>query len=294
MGNFIGVDDDLKVVESFEEAAESILRMMSKFIHINTLFIAKNDKCTNEIVKVLNRENTLLEEGDSLPFEETFCKLSVDKGKQILIIPDINENDLTLSLNVTKNLGGGCFIGIPIYYKDGENYGTICGLDTKPFQFTESHLELFETMASLLTYVLELDSAHKQIENLSAPFVPITKGVAILPIIGIITEQRVENIIFLALKKSQQLSLEYLIIDLSGISQMNDLVSEALLKIGSLLKLIGVTPILTGIYPGIALKAVNSDVASQDIMIEANLERALNKIGFILEKSKEKDKETKS
>ncbi|MEI2404637.1 STAS domain-containing protein, partial [Niallia taxi] len=192
--------------------------------------------------------------------------------------------DLTKSLEVTKNLGTGCFIGIPIYSGDGENYGTLCGLDTKNIQFNHSHIDLFETMASLLSYVLDLDNANKQIQQLSAPFVPLTKGVAILPIIGLIREETAENIILLALSKSQQLSLEYLIIDLSGISKINNLVSSYLLKIVDLLGLIGVKPILTGMSPEIALKAMKSNIDFQNIAIEANLERALKNIGFSLEK----------
>lgn len=275
----------VKPFANFDEAAHNILQMMSKFIHINTLFIAKNDQHTNEIVKVLNQDEALLHQGDTLPFKETFCNLSVEYGHQILLIPDINKSDLTRSLDVTKNLGSGCFIGIPIYYGDGENYGTICGIDTKIFDFRQEHIELFETMASLLTFVLDLEYANKQIQNLSAPFVPITKGVAILPIIGLINEERVEQIIISALTKSKELSLQYLVIDLSGIVQIDGLVSSSLLKITSLLGMIGVTPILTGISPEMAVKAIRFDAKFQGIMIEANLERALNKIGFILTKN---------
>ncbi len=278
---------NLKVYKNFDEAASNILRIMAEFIDVNTLFIAKNDTNTNEIVKVLNKENVLLEEGETTPFNDTFCKLSVDHGRKILVISDITQSDLTKSLEVTKNLGTGCFIGIPIYSGDGENYGTLCGLDTKNIQFNHSHSDLFETMASLLSYVLDLDNANKQIQQLSAPFVPLTKGVAILPIIGLIREETAENIILLALSKSQQLSLEYLIIDLSGISQINNLVSSYLLKIVDLLGLIGVKPILTGMSPEIALKAMKSNIDFQNIAIEANLERALKNIGFSLEKIEE-------
>ncbi|MFP7472707.1 STAS domain-containing protein [Niallia taxi] len=277
-------NNNLKIFKNFDEAASTILKMMSKFIDINTLFIAKNDNQSNEIVKVLNKDNILLEEGETTPFNETFCKLSVDYGRKILVIRDITKSDVTKSLAVTKKLGSGCFIGIPIYTGDGENYGTICGLDTKNFKFENEHIELFETMASLLSYVLDLDNANKQIQQLSAPFVPLTKGVAILPIIGLIREETAENIILLALTKSQQLSLEYLIIDLSGISQINNLESSYLLKIVDLLGLIGVNPILTGLSPDIALKATKTNINFQNIPIEANLERALKKIGFTLKK----------
>ncbi|MFP7494923.1 GAF domain-containing protein [Terribacillus saccharophilus] len=269
---------------NFDDAAQGVLDIISEFVKINTLFIAKNDKVQNEIIKVINQDQVLLQEGEKLPFNETLCKLSVDHGRDILIIPDLEKSELSQSLDVAKDLGEGCFIGIPIYYENGENYGTICGLDSKSFSFTEEHVRLFETMASLLTFVLELDNANKQIQNLSAPFVPITSGVAVLPVIGFINEDRAEKIIQLSLQKSQELNLDYLVIDLSGISQINHVVSSSLLKIASLLKLIGVTPILTGFHPDLALKALSLQMQLKDIVIEANLERALHKIGFSLEK----------
>lgn len=271
-------------VKNFEEATEKILAFMSNLININTLFIAKNDKKVNEIKKVVNKEQILLEEGSTLPFEETFCKISVDQGKEILLIEDIMENERTKHLSVTASLGSGSFIAIPIYYEDGENYGTICGLDTNRFQFTEQHIEMFQTMSSLLTYVLELDKANKEIKELSVPIVPLTKGIAILPLIGYISESRAEIIIQSTLNSSMNLDLEYMIIDLSGISRINHTVSSYLLNIVKLLKLIGVTPILTGFRPDLAMKTMEVDVEFEGIIITSNLEAALSHIGFVLNK----------
>ncbi|WP_404447608.1 GAF domain-containing protein [Sutcliffiella horikoshii] len=276
------------IYKNFDEAADNILKMMSRMLDINTLFIAKNDRSTNKIIKVLNKKDTLLEEGGTLPFEQTFCKLSVDHGNTTLNIPDITQSDLTRNMDVTKNLGGGCFIGIPIYYEDGENYGTLCGLDNRPNNFKEELIELFQTMGSLLTYVLELDEAYQQIRSLSVPFIPITQGVAALTIIGNVSELRAENIIALALKKSQDYSLDYLIIDLSGIDKINEIVSLSLFKIVNLLQLIGVKPILTGITPDIAIKAIGIGFETGDILVQSNLEQALKKIGFSLLKEGKK------
>lgn len=284
MKTFAEMTKSVSAFDNFDEAAQGVLNIISEFVKINTLFIAKNDTVHNQIIKVVNQKEKLLQEGEKLPFNETLCKLSVDHGREILIIPDLANSELSQSLDVAKNLAGGSFIGIPIYFENGENYGTICGLDSKSFPFTEEHVRLFETMASLLTFVLELDNANKQIQNLSAPFVPITSGVAVLPIIGFINEDRSEKIIQLSLQKSQELNLDYLVIDLSGISQIDHVVSNSLLKIANLLKLIGVEPILTGFHPDLALKALSLQMELKDIIIEANLERALNKIGLNLEK----------
>ncbi|MBM7691123.1 rsbT co-antagonist protein RsbR [Peribacillus deserti] len=275
----------IKSFRNFDEAAENILQFMSKLIHINTLFVAKNDKLTNQISNVINRDIPLLERGVQWPFEETLCKLSVDKGSTILIIEDLNKSPLAKSLTVTQNLGGGSFIAIPIYYENGENYGTICGLDQRPFEFTNDHIELFENMASVLTYVLELDKANQQINELSVPIVLIAEGVAILPIIGDINEERAEIIIKNTLASSTELSLQYLIIDLSGIVQINDTVGHHLLNIVKMLKLIGVTPVLTGIRPDLAVKAAKINGELSHITIKNNPQEALAHIGFYLNHS---------
>lgn len=273
-----------KAFQNFDEVAESILQMMSNIVDINTLFIAKNDNKTNRIVKAINSNEVLVNEGEELPFMDTYCKLSVDHGREILVIEDIVQNPQTKALQVTDQLGSGSFIGIPIYYENGENYGTICGLDTKNIPFSNKHLEIFQTMASLLTYVLELDRANQQIRTLSAPMVPITKGVAILPIIGDVSANRAESIIQIALARSQEYELDYLIVDLSGVTQINATVSGALLKLANILEIIGVKPILTGFQPQMAMNAIQVHADLKDIAIESNLERALHRIGFILER----------
>lgn len=271
-----------KSFQNFEEAAESILHMMSKIVAMNTLFIAKNDNNTNRIVKAVNSKESLVNEGEELPFKETFCKLSVDHGREILVIEDINEFEQSQSLQVTADLGGGSFIGIPIYYENGDNYGTICGLDTSTVTFSPQHKEIFETMSSILTYVLELDKANQHIHTLTAPLVPITKGVAIVPIIGDVSAKRAESIIQIALAKSQEYDLDYLIVDLSGVTQINATVSGALLKLVKILEIIGVKPVLTGFQPHMALNALQVHADLKDIAIESNLERALHRIGFVL------------
>ncbi|WP_199232715.1 hypothetical protein [Mesobacillus foraminis] len=58
----------------------------------------KIDLKMNEIVKVLNKEETLLREGDTLPFRETLCKLSIEHGNSPLIIPDLTKSELTRSM----------------------------------------------------------------------------------------------------------------------------------------------------------------------------------------------------
>ncbi|HSI66098.1 MAG TPA: STAS domain-containing protein [Planococcus sp. (in: firmicutes)] len=270
---------------NFEEAAEYILEMLSKQMDINTLFIAKNDGSTNTIIKAHHQsEKSLVEEGSESPFQDTYCSLSIQHGDQALVIEDLTANQSSNEMKPTKTLGKGSFIGIPVYYEDGSVYGTICGLDQKRVEFTSEHIASFEAMSSLLSYVLELEKAKKQIRSLSAPLVPVTRGVAILPIIGEITAERAQNIIEIVMVKCQEQATENLIIDVSGVSQINTVVGEYLLKLVSLLKLVGIVPVITGIQPFMAIKIPHFADNLKGVLIEANLETALKRLGLVLKK----------
>ncbi|MDQ0219718.1 STAS domain-containing protein [Peribacillus cavernae] len=135
-------------------------------------------------------------------------------------------------------------------------------------------------MSSLLTYVLELDQANQQIQNLSAPIVPITKGLAILPIIGDITGTRAQTIIHIALSYSQEMSLTHLVIDLSGILKIDNTISGYLLSMVNMLRLVGVEPILTGFRPDMAIKAHEINIDLGDVKIYSNVREALSRIGL--------------
>nr|WP_273852991.1 STAS domain-containing protein [Pseudalkalibacillus spartinae] len=188
-------------------------------------------------------------------------------------------------MEVTKNLGGGSLIGAPIYYRNGDNYGTLCGLDTKPFHYTEDHIDLFKAMANLLGNVLELERANSEIESLSVPIVPISKEVAVLPIIGEVNEVRTERLMERALAESAKNQIDYLIFDLSGLVNIHRESAAHLLKIGQSLKLIGVQMIVTGIRPDLAMKAVQATNEFDQIVVKSNLQQALNWIGYRLIKN---------
>ena len=267
---------------NFDDAAAYILQLLSKQIGINSLFIAKNDGMTNHIIKVRNTDKELVEEGSSMPLPHSFCSLSINHGPKVLVIEDVSKNELTRSMDISANYKQGTFVGVPVYYDDGTVYGTICGLDDQSYKLSEDQLYTFEMMSTLLTYVLELEKANRQIQTLTAPIVPVTKGVAIVPVIGEITAPRARVIIDHVLEKCSKEPIEYLIIDVSGVLQINTVVGEYLLKLVNILKLIGVTPVITGIQPFMALKVPHFAAALKGVLIEANLESALKQLGFVL------------
>jgi rsbT co-antagonist protein RsbR len=209
----------------------------------------------------------------------------VDNDRESLIIEDLSKDDLTKDMSVTKSIGGGTLLGVPISYGDGSNYGTLCAIDNKPRKFNEVEVQLFQTMATLLGYVIDLDEAKNHIQSFSTPMVPIDEGVVILPLVGEMDEVRSKVILEQVLAKSYQESIDYFIIDISGLVIDNGLVSENIFKLTQSLKLLGALPILTGVRPDQAMNFQKSGSEMLQLTSKTSLKEALKWIGYRLVRS---------
>lgn len=269
--------------KNFNEAANQVLTMLSGRMKINTLFIAENDGETNRIMKAFNRDEELVTEGSEAPLVQTFCGLTIQHGDDALIVEDISTDENAASLEIASDYDNGSFMGIPIYYENGDIYGTICGLDKEPYTFTEEDQEMFSMLSSLLTYILELETAKKEIQKLSSPLVPLTNEISILPIIGHITLARAKQMIEDVVNKAGQ-GIDFLIVDFSGITQIDSRIEQPLLDLIKTLKIMGVTPIITGISPAIALNVPHFAHSLKGERMEATLKIAIEQMGFVLTK----------
>ncbi|WP_017473228.1 PAS domain-containing protein [Amphibacillus jilinensis] len=102
-----------------------------------------------------------------------------------------------------------------------------------------------------------LKDALNEMEKLSTPIVPITNHISVLPLIGSITQARLEqltNAISHYLARSKD---DYLILDLSGLYEVDTYVAASLLKLNDLTQLIGTQLVLTGIRPELAIKTLD-------------------------------------
>ncbi|MGM0839362.1 MAG: STAS domain-containing protein [Bacillota bacterium] len=111
--------------------------------------------------------------------------------------------------------------------------------------------------------------------ELSIPIVKVTKTIAILPLIGDINSGRAKDLMERALSEGASLELHYLIIDLSGVSVVDTMVADQLIKVVAALKLAGIQAILTGIRPQIAQTMVNLGIVMKHIPMFASLHTAL-------------------
>ncbi|MED4268492.1 STAS domain-containing protein [Priestia megaterium] len=130
-----------------------------------------------------------------------------------------------------------------------------------------------------LTYVNihqeTLKKAKSAFLELSVPVVPITKGIAILPLIGEVDTERATLLLEETLRKANELKLSHLLFDLSGVMIVDTMVAHQIFKIVDALGLLGVKTILIGIRPEVAQTMIQLGIDFSKITIKANLEQAL-------------------
>ncbi|MGF2615855.1 STAS domain-containing protein [Rossellomorea vietnamensis] len=136
-----------------------------------------------------------------------------------------------------------------------------------------------------LSYVQYHENALKNTKeeflSISSPVVKIFDSVAILPLIGDIDGERAHIILEKTLNKASQYRLSHLIIDLSGVTMMDDMVASEIMKIAEALKLLGIKVILTGILPDMAHKIIQQGIHLPDIETLGSLEKAVRELLMI-------------
>lgn len=103
-------------------------------------------------------------------------------------------------------------------------------------------------------------SQQNLVENLSVPIIPITPSVCILPLIGEMDDSRMSIIEEKVLMEIGKLRIQILILDLSGIIEMEIEVLQKLMNILDGTAMMGCKAVITGLRPEIVTKMVSAGV----------------------------------
>jgi anti-anti-sigma regulatory factor len=125
---------------------------------------------------------------------------------------------------------------------------------------------------SLITAQREL------VENLSVPIIPITPTICILPLIGAVDLYRTNILEEKVLIEIGKLRIQTLIMDLSGIMEMETEVIDHLMKIIDGTSLMGCNTVITGLRADVVRNMINAGIRLNDKALTlGTLQQALNK-----------------
>ncbi|MGB5944545.1 STAS domain-containing protein [Paenisporosarcina sp.] len=136
---------------------------------------------------------------------------------------------------------------------------------------------IFESFSIVYMNALttRLVSQQAVIRDLSAPIIPLSNHVGVLPLIGDIDSIRATCILDSTLTQSLKLELQSLIIDLSGVPVMDTHVANQIFKVIDSLRLVGITATLSGISPVVAQTAVQLGIDFKAIPTFGSLKQAI-------------------
>jgi rsbT co-antagonist protein RsbR len=116
----------------------------------------------------------------------------------------------------------------------------------------------------------------KLVGNLSVPIIPINNSIAVLPLIGMIDIYRVHTLEEKVLMEISSMKIQTLIIDLSGVAEMELDVIFQFKKILKGINMMGCRAILTALRVELVRKIVDSGVAfDSQVEIKGTLQQTL-------------------
>lgn len=170
------------------------------------------------------------------------------------------------------------------------NYDLLSSRDADRELFFAMEKNINELIDQFLTYFFIsyskykdelLENQRKLVENLSVPIIPINREISILPLIGSIDQKRMSIIQDKVFNEIGNCQIQKLIIDLSGVAQMDHEVTSHFKKLIIGIYMMGCKSVLTGLRSEIVKSLINSEVIMNHAAeYKGTLQIALNDIIF--------------
>ncbi|OMP66866.1 STAS domain-containing protein [Domibacillus epiphyticus] len=137
-------------------------------------------------------------------------------------------------------------------------------------------ISITETVRAFERYTANIiKERQREINELSAPIVPIQDGIAVLPLIGSIDSDRADHLLNHVVPRISELKIECLIMDFSGIVTIDTEVASHLFAIHDILGLLGINIIATGIRPDLASRVVREGIDFSTVQTFATVKQAI-------------------
>ena len=120
-----------------------------------------------------------------------------------------------------------------------------------------------------------IDAQDRRIEELAAPTIPLGNNTLLLPLIGSVDERRVERVIQTLLADVHASRAHTIIIDLSGVRDLDAQVVRALMRAAVGVSLIGAQVVLVGMRAQLARTVIALNIDLAGIPVYASIQDAL-------------------
>lgn len=117
-----------------------------------------------------------------------------------------------------------------------------------------------------------IEAQERLIRELSAPLIPITQDILVLPLIGVIDSLRAQQIMESMLQGVEAFNAAVVIVDITGVPVLDTSVANHLIQMTNAAALLGAKTVLVGIMPSVAQTLVELGVDLSSIVTRNNLQ----------------------
>ncbi|AUX34756.1 MULTISPECIES: PAS domain S-box protein [Sorangium] len=113
-------------------------------------------------------------------------------------------------------------------------------------------------------------------QAMSTPLIPITDRIVVMPLVGQMDTERVSQVMAVALDGVQSTQAQIVILDVTGLKEIDTRVASALVDTARALQLLGAKTILTGIRPAVAQTLVGLGLDLAGVITKSTLQSAIS------------------
>lgn len=155
-------------------------------------------------------------------------------------------------------------IKFPLHAADG-GLLALCGIVNDITPLRQAERERVDLQQQVI------DTQRAALAELSTPLLPVADGVLVMPLIGAVDSTRAEMIMEALLAGVSAQRAHTVILDITGVREIDTWVASALLRAAASIKLLGAGTILTGVGPAVAQTLVHLGVDLGDLDTRGSL-----------------------
>lgn len=153
--------------------------------------------------------------------------------------------------------------------------GLAAGIHMLAEEISAKFAENDRLVKTLEQTVKEMAQRHETIMALSTPSMMVWRGILVVPIIGMMDSARAQKFNLDLLNRISNGGAEVVIVDITGIAEMDLAMAKHLMQTFSAVSLLGSQCILTGLSAANARKVAALDVDLQSLTVRGNLHEGL-------------------
>ncbi|MBN8229844.1 GAF domain-containing sensor histidine kinase [Corallococcus macrosporus] len=149
----VSVSADVEAVGRIE-AVKTVLRVLTRTTGLRLAVVARVTPESWTCCAVLDEMGFGLKAGDTLVVSTTFCNTVRNMGRP-LRVNHASQDPVFQNHPAPKMYNVESYIAVPLYRRNGDFFGVMCALDSRPADLTDETLEIFRHLGELVGHQLE-------------------------------------------------------------------------------------------------------------------------------------------